>query len=122
MQDKAMDTLRDELEEVKGKLHSVQTNLTSCQAEIASDRAEKLSVPSQAAVMAPRQLGRSDSLGPGQLPDVNSVALVYSQPITSYRLVGNCNPHLVYNVEQVVRAGQLHLRRVSRASAFKVFM
>ena len=75
MQDKAMDTLRDELDEVKGKLLYVQTNLTSCQAELASDRAEKLLVPPQAAVIAPRQLGRNDSLGPGQLPDVNPVAV-----------------------------------------------
>jgi len=75
MQDKAMDTLRDELEEVKGKLLPVQANLTSCQAELASDRAEKLLVPPQAAVMPPRHLGRSDSLGPGQLPDVNPVAV-----------------------------------------------
>lgn len=75
MQDKAMDTVRDELEEVKGKLLSVQTNLTSCQAELASDRAEKLLVPPQGAVMVPRHLGRSDSLGPGQLPDVNPVAV-----------------------------------------------
>ena len=70
-----MDTIRDELEEVKGKLLSVQANLTSCQAELASDRAEKLLVPPQGAVMAPRHLGRSDSLGPGQLPDVNPVAV-----------------------------------------------
>ena len=39
---------------------------------------------------------------------------------TSYRLVGNWHPHLVSYVEQVVRAGQLHLRTVSRASAFKL--
>eukprot|EP00090_Calanus_glacialis_P041173 TRINITY_DN7237_c0_g1_i1.p1 TRINITY_DN7237_c0_g1~~TRINITY_DN7237_c0_g1_i1.p1 ORF type:complete len:393 (+),score=179.32 TRINITY_DN7237_c0_g1_i1:93-1271(+) len=75
MQDKAMDTIRDELEEVKGKLLSVQTNLTSCQAELASDRAEKLLVPPQGAVIPPRHLGRGDSLGPGQLPDVNPVAV-----------------------------------------------
>ena len=52
-------------------------------------------------------------------------SLVYYQPIntnTSYRLVGNWHPHLVSYVEQVVRAGQLHLSRVSRASAFKVYM
>ena len=41
---------------------------------------------------------------------------------TSYRLVGKGHPHLVSHVEQVVRAGQLHLRKVSRASAFKVYM
>ena len=75
MQDKDMDTIRDELEEVKGKLLSVQTNLTSCQAELASDRAEKLLVPPQGAVMAPRYLERGDSLAPGQLPDVNPVAV-----------------------------------------------
>jgi len=75
MQDKAMDILRDEKEEVKEQLLSVQANLTSCQAELASDRAEKLLVPPQAAVMAPRHLGRSDSLGPGQLPDVNPGAV-----------------------------------------------
>lgn len=75
MQDKTMDTLRDELEEVKDKLLSAQGNLTSCQAELASDRAEKLLVPPVAAIMPPRHLGRSDSLGPGQLPDVHPGAV-----------------------------------------------
>jgi len=75
IQGKAMDTLRDELEDVKKKVLSVKTNLTSCQAELASDRADKLLIPPQAAGMPPRQLGRSDSLGPGQLPDVNPVAV-----------------------------------------------
>jgi len=75
MQEKAMDSLRDELEEVKVKLMSAQSNLTSCQAELASDRADKLLVPPGGAVMPPRHLGRSDSLGPGQLPDVNPGAV-----------------------------------------------
>jgi len=68
MQERAMETLRDEIEEMKERLLSVKTNLTSCQAKIASERADKLLMP-------PRQLGRSDSLGPGQLPDVNPVAV-----------------------------------------------
>jgi len=76
MQEKAMDTLRDELEEVKGSLVSAKQNLTSCQAELASERAEKLLVPPPgAAIMPPRQLGRSDSLGPGQLADVKPGAV-----------------------------------------------
>jgi len=75
MQEKAMDSLRDELEEVKVKLMSAQSNLTSCQAELASDRADKLLVPPGGAVMPPRHLGRSDGLGPGQLPDVNPGAV-----------------------------------------------
>ena len=52
------------------------------------------------------------------------VPLVNYQPTNqySYRLVGNWHPHLVSYVEQVVRAGQLDLSRVSRASAFKVYM
>ena len=40
--------------------------------------------------------------------------------IMRYRLVGNSNPHLVAYVGQVGGAGQLHLRSVSRASAFKL--
>jgi len=75
IQGMAMDTFKDELEEVKKLLLSAKTNLTTCQAELASDRADKLLIPPQAAAMPPRQLGRSDSLGPGQLPDVNPVAV-----------------------------------------------
>jgi len=72
MQDKAMDTLREELEEVKGRLVSAKEDITSCKAALASERAEKLLVPPQGVGgMPPRQLGRSDSLGPGQLADVN---------------------------------------------------
>ena len=36
-----------------------------------------------------------------------------------HRLVGNENPQMVLSVEPVTRAGQLHLRRVSRASVIK---
>ena len=36
-----------------------------------------------------------------------------------HRLVGNENPQMVLSVEPVTRAGQLHLRIVSRASVIK---
>eukprot|EP00092_Neocalanus_flemingeri_P029856 GFUD01032414.1.p1 GENE.GFUD01032414.1~~GFUD01032414.1.p1 ORF type:complete len:398 (-),score=176.17 GFUD01032414.1:219-1412(-) len=75
MEEKAMDSLRDELEEMKEKLHSAQGNLTTCQAELASDRADQLLVPPGGAAMAPRHLGRNNSLGPGQLPDINPGAV-----------------------------------------------
>ena len=38
---------------------------------------------------------------------------------TRYRLVGKSTPHLVSYVETVERAGQLHLREMSRARLFK---
>ena len=47
------------------------------------------------------------------------VAIGILHAYTRYRLVGKVHPPLVSNVEQVARAGQLHLRAVSRASGFK---
>ena len=41
---------------------------------------------------------------------------------TRYRLVGKVHPPLVSNVEQVERAGQLHLRKGSRARLIKLHM
>merc|ERR1719312_1055124 len=75
MQSKAMDSLREELEEVKVELLSVKTNLTSCQDDLRSERSEKVSKTPEVGGMPPRHLGRSDGLGPGQLPDVNPGAV-----------------------------------------------
>jgi len=75
MQSKAMDSLREELEEVKVELLSVKTNLTSCQDDLRSERSEKVSKTPEVGGMPPRHLGRSDGLGPGQLPDVKPGAV-----------------------------------------------
>merc|ERR1719477_137476 len=75
MQSKAMDSLRDELEEVKVELLSVKTNLTSCQDDLRSERSVKVSKTPEVGGMPPRYLGRSDGLGPGQLPDVKPGAV-----------------------------------------------
>jgi len=75
MQSKAMDSLRDELEEVKVELLSVKTNLTSCQDDLISERSVKVSKTPEVGGMPPRHLGRSDGLGPGQLPDVKPGAV-----------------------------------------------
>merc|ERR1719206_526371 len=74
IQSKAMDSLRDELEEVKVELLSVKTNLTSCQDDLRSEKSEKVSKTPEVDGMPPRHLGRSDGLGPGQLPDVKAGA------------------------------------------------
>jgi len=76
-QSKAMDSLRDELEAVKGELLTVKANLTSCNNELTSERSEKiLRTPEVAGGgVPPRHLGRSDGLGPGQLPDINPAAV-----------------------------------------------
>merc|ERR1719477_284669 len=75
MQSKAMDSLREELEEVKVELLSVKTNLTSCQNDLISERSVKVSKTPEVGGMPPRHLGRSDGLGPGQLPDVKPGAV-----------------------------------------------
>ena len=75
MQSKAMDNLRDELEEVKGELLSVKTNLTRCQDDLTRKMSEKVVKTSEVGGLPPRHLGRSDGLGPGQLPDVNPGAV-----------------------------------------------
>merc|ERR1719250_166625 len=75
MQSKAMDSLREELEEVKVELLSVRTNLTSCQDDLRSERSVKVSKTPEVGGMPPRHLGRSDGLGPGQLPDVKPGAV-----------------------------------------------
>ena len=63
MQGKTVDNLREELETLK-------VNLSRCQAELASERADRLVVPPVGAdKVPPRHLG--NSLGPGQLPDIN---------------------------------------------------
>jgi len=76
-QSKAMDSLRDELEAVRGELLTVKANLTSCNNELTSERSEKiLRTPEVAGGgVPPRHLGRSDGLGPGQLPDINPAAV-----------------------------------------------
>merc|ERR1719244_1466131 len=68
MQSKAMDSLRDELEEVKVELISAKTNLTR-------DMSEKVVKTPEVGGIPPRHLGRSDGLGPGQLPDVHPGAV-----------------------------------------------
>jgi len=72
---KAMDKIKEELRVVKEELQSVRTNLTTCKAEVASERAEKLVVPPQGAVIPHRHHGKKDVLGPGQLPDINPRAV-----------------------------------------------
>ena len=72
---KAMDKIKEELRVVKEELQSVRTNLTTCKAEVASERAEKLVVPPQGAVIPHRHHGKNDVLGPGQLPDINPRAV-----------------------------------------------
>ena len=47
------------------------------------------------------------------------ILVTHRAAIHTIEALGNWHPHLVSYVEQVVRAGQLHLRTVSRASAFK---
>jgi len=68
MQEKAMDRLRDELEEAKVRVESLQTNMTSCLAELANAIQK---VPAVENPIPPRHLGGSGSLGVGQLPDVD---------------------------------------------------
>merc|ERR1719193_735345 len=78
MQSRAMDSLRDELEELKVELLSVKTNLTRCQDDLTREMSEKVVKTPEVGVVPPRHLGRSDGLGPGQLPDVDlgSVSVV----------------------------------------------
>jgi len=68
MQEKAMDRLRDELEEAKVRVESLQSNMTSCLAELANAIQK---VPAVENPIPPRHLGGSGSLGVGQLPDVD---------------------------------------------------
>merc|ERR1719187_828534 len=75
MQSKAMDSLRDELEEVKVELLSVKTNLTRCQDDLTREISEKVVKSPEVGGIPPRHLGRSDGLGPGQLPDVHPEAV-----------------------------------------------
>merc|ERR1719193_2894196 len=75
MQSKAMDSLRDELEEVKVELLSVKTNLTRCQDDLTREMSEKAVKTPEVGGIPPRHLGRSDGLGPGQLPDVHPGAV-----------------------------------------------
>ena len=75
MQSKAMDSLRDELEEVKVQLLSVKTNLTRCQDDLTREMSEKAVETPEVGGIPPRHLGRSDGLGPGQLPDVHPGAV-----------------------------------------------
>jgi len=75
MQSKAMDSLRDELEEVKVELLSVKTNLTRCQDDLTREMSEKVVKTPEVNGIPPRHLGRSDGLGPGQLPDVHPGAV-----------------------------------------------
>jgi len=75
MQSKAMDSLRDELEEVKVELLSVKTNLTRCQDDLTREMSEKVVKTPEVGGIPPRHLGRSDGLGPGQLPDVHPGAV-----------------------------------------------
>merc|ERR1719233_1345026 len=75
MQSKAMDSLRDELEEVKVELLSVKTNLTRCQDVLTREMSEKVVKTPEVDGIPPRHLGRSDGLGPGQLPDVHPGAV-----------------------------------------------
>ena len=51
-----------------------------------------------------------------------AILVTHRAAIYTIEALGNWHPHLVSYVEQVVRAGQLDLRTVSRASAFKVHM
>jgi len=75
MQSKAMDSLRDELEEVKVELLSVKANLTRCQDDLTREMSEKVVKTPEVGGIPPRHLGRSDGLGPGQLPDVHPGAV-----------------------------------------------
>merc|ERR1719430_2732119 len=75
MQSKAMNSLRDELEEVKVELLSVKTNLTKCQDDLTREMSEKVVKTPKVDGIPPRHLGRSDGLGPGQLPDVHPGAV-----------------------------------------------
>ena len=52
----------------------------------------------------------------------NIILVTHRAAIHTIEALGNWHPHLVAYVEQVVRAEQLHLRKVSRASAFKLYM
>jgi len=71
MQEKAMDRLRDELEEMKAKLESLQSNMTDCLEELANAKAELIKVPAVENPIPTRSLGASVNLGIGQLPDVD---------------------------------------------------
>merc|ERR1719233_402420 len=75
MQSRAMDSLRDELEELKVELLSVKTNLTRCQDDLTREMSEKVVKTPEVDGIPPRHLGRSDGLGPGQLPDVHPGAV-----------------------------------------------
>jgi len=75
MQSKAMDSLRDELEEVKVELLSLKTNLTKCHDDLTREISEKAVKTPEVGGIPPRHLGRSDGLGPGQLPDVHPGAV-----------------------------------------------
>merc|ERR550519_1646938 len=75
MQSKTLDRVRDELQHVKEDLLSTRGNLTSCQGELENEKESNISRTPQGAGIPPRQLGRSDGLGPGQLPDINPAAV-----------------------------------------------
>ena len=76
-QDTEIKRLKNELENMKIKLESIQSNLTGCLAELASDRADNQRVPPLGAVSPPKQAGNG-SLVAGQLPDVspNAVSVI----------------------------------------------
>ena len=65
------------------------------------------------------QAGKMNKLG-HDMRHVLSILVTHRAAIHTIEALGNWHPHLVSYVEQVVRAGQLHLRTVSRASAFKL--
>merc|ERR1712126_315575 len=74
MQEKVVDSLRDEIEMLKQNVTNLEQNVSICQPELNSERADKILVPPQGAGgIPPRHL--PSKLGPGQLPDVSPDAV-----------------------------------------------
>merc|ERR1719369_1223113 len=107
MQSKAMDSLRDELEEVKVELFSVKTNLTRCQDVLTREMSEKTVKTPEVGGIPPRHLGRSDGLGPGQLPDVHpgAVSVVKKETQGSGLIIEDSQGNSLNENKQVDKVG-----------------
>jgi len=107
MQSKAMDSLRDELEEVKVELISAKTNLTRCQDDLTRDISEKVVKTPEVGGIPPRHLGRSDGLGPGQLPDVHpeAVSVVRKETQGSGLIIEDSQGNSLNEDKQVAKKG-----------------
>merc|ERR1719435_22827 len=107
MQSKAMDSLRDELEELKVELISAKTNLTRCQDDLTRDISEKVVKTPEVGGIPPRHLGRSDGLGPGQLPDVHpeAVSVVRKETQGSGLIIEDSQGNSLNEDKQVAKKG-----------------